>query len=166
MHQLYERFAGTEVEFLFTYCREPHPGRVYPQPGDYEERVGHARAFAWQYSSPLRILVDEMDSRVQRAYGDLPNMAYVVSKRGLVVYKASWTKPEEITGLLQNLKDGESARAQGQQVLSVYTEKLEYNSPQWEERRLAETRRVLTEAGSDDLKQFGLGAANKSVRSE
>lgn len=39
------------------------------------------------------------------------------------------------------------------------TEKLEYNSPEWEARRLAETRRVLTEAGSEDFKLFGLEPA-------
>ena len=102
----------------------------------------------------MRILVDEMDSRVQRAYGDLPNMAYVISKRGLVVYKASWTKADEIGSLLRNLRDAEAARAQGKQVQSSYTEKLEYNSQEWEARRLAESRRVLTEAGSDDLRLF------------
>lgn len=156
MHKLCEEFAGPDIEFLFVYCREPHPGRVYPQPASYAERVAQARTFAEKYGSPMRVLVDEMDSRVQKTYGDLPNMAYVISKRGLVVYKANWTKPEEITALLRNLRNGERARAEGKQVLSFYTEKLEYSSPDWEARRLAETRRVLTEAGSDDLKAFGL----------
>ncbi len=156
MHKLYQEFAGPEVEFLFVYCREPHPGRVYPQPAAYEQRLAQARAFAQRYGSPMRILVDEMDSRVQRAYGDLPNMAYVISRRGLVVYKASWTKADEIGPLLRNLRDAEAARALGKQVQSTYTEKLEYNTPEWEAHRLAESRRVLTEAGSEDSKLFGL----------
>ncbi|MBI3953933.1 MAG: hypothetical protein HY330_05415 [Chloroflexi bacterium] len=156
MHRLYDQWAGPDIEFLFVYCREPHPGRVYPQPAAYEERVAQARTFAEKYGSPLHILVDAMDSPVQRAYGDLPNMAYVISKRGLMVYKASWTKPDEIGALLRNLREAEQARAQSKQVFSVYTEKIEYNSPEWEARRLAETRRVLVEAGSPDLKLFGL----------
>ena len=51
----------------------------------------------------MPLLVDDLRGTVHRAYGEMPNMVYIIDKQGKVVYKAMWTDHTEIETVLENL---------------------------------------------------------------
>ena len=48
----------------------------------------------WDIERPM--LVDAFEGPVHRAYGMLPNMAYLINRLGRVVYRADWTDATSI----------------------------------------------------------------------
>jgi len=85
------------------YTRETHPGENIRSHLKASEKLEHARLFKELENVKLRILVDSLDGRIHRRYGILPNMVYIISKEGRIVYKASWTDTAEIDSALGNL---------------------------------------------------------------
>jgi thiol-disulfide isomerase/thioredoxin len=82
------------VSFVLLYIREPHPGqgkwKEIEQPARYDERLELAQRTCDELSATTLTLVDEMDNAVKRAYGDLPNSAYLIGSDGLVFHKQPW----------------------------------------------------------------------------
>lgn len=74
----------------------------------------------------MPLLVDDLMGTVHRAYGEMPNMVYVVDKQGKIVYKAMWTDHAEIETVLQNLAMAAEMAATGIRVRPSYSEKLSY----------------------------------------
>jgi hypothetical protein len=70
--------------------------------------------------------VDDLNGTVHRAYGEMPNMVYIVDKQGKIVYTAKWTDHAEIETVLENLVMAEEMAAQGVQVRPSYTEMLSF----------------------------------------
>jgi hypothetical protein len=68
-----------------------------------EEKVQYARDCRAQDAIETPLLVDDLNGAVHRAYGEMPNMVYIVDKQGKIVYKALWTDPAEIESVLDNL---------------------------------------------------------------
>jgi hypothetical protein len=87
--------------------------------------------------------VDDLNGTVHRAYGEMPNMVYMVDKRGKIVYKAMWTDHAEIETVLENLLMAEEMAAQGVRVRPSYTEKLSFVVGYGQEVR----EKVLSRAG-------------------
>jgi len=57
---------------------------------------------AKRFGITRRMLVDDLEGAVHRAYGSLPNMSYIVH-RGIVVYRADWTDVRTISMALDQL---------------------------------------------------------------
>ena len=51
----------------------------------------------------VTVLVDGMEQKTHETFGWLPNMVYVADREGTIVYKASWTKPEILEGVIQEV---------------------------------------------------------------
>jgi hypothetical protein len=45
--------------------------------------------------------VDDLEGTVHRAYGQLPNMSWVLGPGGTILYKAMWTSAAHIGGFLE-----------------------------------------------------------------
>lgn len=103
LSKMMPEFAGRDVEFLMVYTRETHPGENIRRHKKFEEKMEHAKLFKELDKVQLRILVDSLGGKIHRKYGMLPNMVYIVSKEGRIVYKASWTDANEIKSVLENL---------------------------------------------------------------
>ncbi len=101
--KLVSRFAGKGVEFLMVYTREAHPGERTPGHRSFREKMEAARRFKKVDRISLRVLVDGLDGRIHRKYGLLPNMVYIVDKKGNIAYKASWTDAGDVGEALSNL---------------------------------------------------------------
>ena len=127
MEHLYNTYKERDVEVVLLYTREPHPGKTrYHQPTTYEERMAYAQELQTAYQVSHPIWVDEMSDTVRKLYGGRPNMVYIVDKRGLIIYKSSWTQPDDIETVLANLGEREEARAQQVRVCPVYSERTTY----------------------------------------
>lgn len=106
--------------------REPHPGEHYHERRTWEEKLQYARDCRAQDAIETGLLVDDLTGTVHRAYGEMPNMVYIVDKHGKIVYKAMWTDHVEIESVLENLVMAEAMTARGVRVRPSYTEKISY----------------------------------------
>ena len=91
-----------DVEFLLIYVREAHPGaRLGPHQSD-EQKIERAEKLKTFYNEPLKILIDDLEGTMHRAYGELPNVVYVIDPDGKVIYRSDWAFPKRIEKVLEN----------------------------------------------------------------
>jgi hypothetical protein len=112
MDELAERF-GKEVHFVFVYAREPHPEEHpdFTAHESMEQKMSYARTLAGRHAVDNWLtVVDSLDGQVHRAYGGLPNMCWILDHRGIVVYRANRTVPEDVEVALRDVLRLKSAR--------------------------------------------------------
>jgi hypothetical protein len=126
LNKLYKDYRDKGFEFLTVYVREPHPGEHYGSHKSWEQKLRFARDCREQDDIQTTLLIDDLAGTVHRAYGCLPNMVYIVDKRGKIAYKAMWTDHAEIESVLANLVMADEFEAQGVRVKPSYTEKINY----------------------------------------
>jgi glutathione peroxidase-family protein len=91
-----------DVEFLLIYVREAHPGaRLGPHETD-QQKLEMAEKLREFYGEHRKILVDNVDGDMHKAYGELPNMVYVINPDGKVIYRCNWAFPKYIDKVLAN----------------------------------------------------------------
>lgn len=126
INQLYSRYADRDVEFLTVYVREPHPGENYHEHHTWEEKVRYACECREQDDIKTRLVIDDLEGTMHRAYGEMPNMAYIIGKDGRIFYKAMWTNHDEIEDVLKGLVAFDAASATGVRRLPFYSERLSF----------------------------------------
>jgi Thioredoxin-like len=77
--------------------------RTVDEPKTYEERVTLARRFRAEVPGSIPVLVDPIDNRTAKAYGELPNSAYVIGRDGRVAAKFGWASVTEVEGALARM---------------------------------------------------------------
>lgn len=152
---MYARFRDQGFEFFTIYVREPHPGEHYHEHRSWEQKVAYARDCRAQDGIEMPLLVDDLTGTVHRAYGELPNMVYIIDKQGKVAYKAMWTHHAEIETVLQNLVMAEEMAAKGIRVRPSYSEKLSFVAGYGQEVREKVLQRAGPKARHDLQKAFG-----------
>lgn len=97
IEQIRDRFAG-QVEFFVVYVREAHPTDgwqvdanvqdevYYRQHQSFDEREQVAQACSLGLDISLPMLIEEMDDRVDDAFGAAPERLYLVDTQGRVAY--------------------------------------------------------------------------------
>lgn len=126
LNDLYRRYRDKGFEFLTIYVREPHPGEHYHEHRSWDKKVRYARECREQDGIENPLLVDDLEGTVHQTYGELPNMVYIVSKDGVVAYKAMWTDHAEIEAVLENLVMADELAAKGVRLKPSYTEKINF----------------------------------------
>jgi hypothetical protein len=126
INQLYEQYRDKGFEFLTVYVREPHPGENYHEHRSYEEKVEYACDCREQDGIKTRLVIDDLEGTMHRAYGEMPNMVYVIGKDGRIYYKAMWTNHEEIASVLEGLAKFDAASQSGVRRMPFYSERLSF----------------------------------------
>lgn len=103
MDEVWRQFADRGVSSVFVYTREAHPGEHYPHHDSIERKIDSATALRDIGGVRRPILVDDLEGTLHAAYGLLPNMSWVVLKRGTIAYKADWTEAGDIRRALERL---------------------------------------------------------------
>ena len=103
MNKLKEK--SPNVNFLLLYIREAHPGKRTNAISDIHEKITNAISTKKLYNEEREILVDDLDGTAHKLYGSMPNMTYVISKSGLVKFRANWSDVEALKSILQNIND-------------------------------------------------------------
>ncbi len=117
-------FESAGVRSAFIYTREAHPGDSWLHHSSFEDKVGAARRFVVESGVQRPVLVDTLDGDVHRAYGTLPNMSWIVSRSGTILYKADWTDPRTIRQALQQIGFQVDERRSGVNMAPYYIESL------------------------------------------
>jgi thiol-disulfide isomerase/thioredoxin len=110
LNELYGDYAGDDVEFLFVYVREAHPGEKLGPHRSLDEKREAAERFRDEDDVEVPIAVDELNGRIHRKYGSLPNPTYVIDKSGRVAFRALWTRASVLEEALDELLERQQER--------------------------------------------------------
>lgn len=107
MENLARKFAEHPVKFILVYTREPHSNegvfKDVNQPTDYDTRHKYAQRTCSELNVEREVLIDSMDGEVQKLYGGLPNMLYILDSDGKVVYHNRWADEQEVDSFLNGI---------------------------------------------------------------
>jgi alkyl hydroperoxide reductase subunit AhpC len=103
INELYDRFRGDKIEFLFIYVREAHPGEVIPAHSSMREKTEAGRLLRDEEDIHMPILVDDLRGSIHRKYSTLPNPAFLIDKAGRVAFLSLWSKPAGLGRAIQEL---------------------------------------------------------------
>ncbi|HEY5029619.1 MAG TPA: redoxin domain-containing protein [Candidatus Angelobacter sp.] len=118
INELYDRFRGDEIEFLFIYVREAHPGEIIPAHSSMREKIEAARLLRDEEDMQMPILVDDLRGSIHRKYSKLPNPAFLIDKAGRVAFLSLWSKPAGLGQAIQQLLDVQEERGVDHAVVS------------------------------------------------
>src|SRR3954451_16925517 len=96
LKNLYDKYRGDDVEFLFVYVREAHPGEEIPAHDSMDDKFRAAQLFRDEEDLKMPLLVDDLRGSVHRKYGKLPNPSYLIDRSGRVAFRALWAQPDVI----------------------------------------------------------------------
>jgi hypothetical protein len=91
-----------DVEWLVIYVREAHPGSRLNPPDSIDDKIAYAKRNRDDYSETRKIVVDSVDGRWHHDWGLLPNVVYVISPEGKVIYRADWSFSKNVERVLNN----------------------------------------------------------------
>jgi peroxiredoxin len=159
MNHLYNRFEDDDVQFLFVYVRESHPGERMPAHRSQEAKIRAAEIFRNEEDLDIPIVVDELDGRVHRKYGELSNATYLIDKSGRVAFRAIWTRPKVVARALQELLDIQDRRDIDHAIVMGGED---YSIPLL--RGVLHAHRALERGGKDSVRRFReqMGAAGQA----
>jgi alkyl hydroperoxide reductase subunit AhpC len=103
LNELYEEFRSDDVEFLFVYVREAHPGERIGAHGSAREKAAAASLLREEEDIKMPLLVDDLRGSIHRKYSSLPNPAFLIDKSGRVAFRSMWSRPEGLAGALEEL---------------------------------------------------------------
>ena len=110
MNKLYGQYNGDDVQFLFVYVREAHPGEEIPAHEEMDDKVRAAEILRHEEEIEMPILVDDLRGAIHRRYGKLPNPAYLIDKSGRVAFRCLWTQPGIVEDALETLQERQRDR--------------------------------------------------------
>jgi peroxiredoxin len=103
LNQLHDRFRGDEIEFLFVYTREAHPGERIRAHRSQSEKQEAAHVLRDQENMTMPVAVDDVSGSVHRKYSGLPSAAFLIDKSGRVAFRSMWARPEAIEAAIERL---------------------------------------------------------------
>lgn len=116
--QLYRNYRPQGFQFFIVYTREAHPGENFPHHQSMVQKLGRARKMReLDRVDEIPILVDDVGGATHTAYGQLPNMVYLIDREGVIVYKSDWTDAVEIDGMCASLGRRDDLRGQNVPIL-------------------------------------------------
>lgn len=103
INELYNDFRGDEIEFIFVYTREAHPGEKIPAHRSFSDKMRAARILRDEEDIQMPVVVDDLRGSIHRKYSGLPSAAFLVDKSGRIAFRSMWAKPEEIGHAIEEL---------------------------------------------------------------
>lgn len=94
------------AQFLVIAIREAHPGEISAPHETLAQKRQAARRLALEEGIRRRVLVDDLEGSVHRAYGGAWNPVYVIAADGRVAFRRAWNHPDELADALDALATG------------------------------------------------------------
>lgn len=118
-----------------------------PQHRTFDDKLAAARRLRDEAPIRREILLDDMNGTVHSAYGLMPNMTYVIGRRGIVLSKSMWTAARSVREYLNRYREAMQMGA-----VLMYSEHAEFRYP---DRELF--MRLLERAGPSAVTEFKEG---------
>jgi hypothetical protein len=126
MNAAAERFASQGIGSIFLYTNEAHPAENYPALRSMVQKFQHARALRDIYGVSRPILVDALDGVCHRRYGGYPNMTWIFSRTGTIVYKSDWTDTDSVIRMVEYLLEVQEMRKSRQRLAPFRVERIDF----------------------------------------
>ena len=110
LRELYDDFSGEDVEFLFVYVREAHPGEELPPHRSLSDKVHAAETLREEEDLEMPILIDDLGGKVHRKYSGQPNPTFLIDRSGRVAYRQLATDPGALRDAIEELLDRQHER--------------------------------------------------------
>lgn len=109
INKLYDQFRD-EVEFLFVYVREAHPGEKIPAHSSMGDKARAAALLRDEEDLAMPVVVDDLRGPIHKKYSKLPNPAFLIDKSGRVAFRCMWANPDTLGKVIQGLLDLQQER--------------------------------------------------------
>jgi peroxiredoxin len=149
LNELYDRFRGDDIEFIFIYVREAHPGERIRAHRSNSEKQDAAHALRDEEDIAMPIAVDDLRGSIHRKYSGLPSAAFLVDRSGRVAFRSMWARPEGIEAAIERLLQAQHERGVDHVVVNGgqdLTKPLSY--------RALSSYRALERGGERALQEF------------
>jgi hypothetical protein len=93
-----------EALFLLLYVREAHPGSKIRPHGSLDQKLAVAGRLRGEEGENRMVLVDDVDGTAHKAYGEMPNMIYVIDESGRVIHRSEWASQAHVRRVLDRLR--------------------------------------------------------------
>lgn len=103
LNRLYEKYRGDDVEFLFVYIREAHPGEDLPSHRSMEDKFRAAQLFRDEEDLKMPVPIDDLRGSVHRKYDRLPNPSYLIDKSGRIAFRSLYAQPDVLDNAVSEL---------------------------------------------------------------
>ncbi len=110
MNDLYDEYSGDDVQFLFVYVREAHPGEQLPAHREIDDKVRAAELLRDEEDVEMQIIVDDLRGTIHKKYSKLPNPTFLVDKSGRIAFRCLWTQPGVVEDALEELLERQRER--------------------------------------------------------
>jgi peroxiredoxin len=110
LNSLHDSLDPEDVQVLFVYVREAHPGEKIPAHRSEREKANAARLLVEEESMDMPVIVDDVHGSIHRNYSKLPNPAFLIDKSGRVAFRSRWAVPNELRAATQELVELQKAR--------------------------------------------------------
>ncbi len=110
MNRLSDSYSGSEVEFLFVYVREAHPGERMGAHKSIEDKVRAAEKLRAEEEIEMPVVVDDLHGSIHRKYGKMPNPTFLIDKSGRVAFRCLWTRAGIVEDALEELLERQQER--------------------------------------------------------
>ncbi len=124
LNQLATSAEHADVQFVYVYTREAHPGELLPAHTTMEQKLKHATFLQDTYQPAFTVCADDLEGTVHRAYGTLASMTAIVHRDGVLVHRSAWTQASHIESFLHNLKLRDQYRRERRYGRLALTESL------------------------------------------
>jgi hypothetical protein len=128
MNVIAERYTNRGVGSIFLYTHEAHPGEIYPHLTSIEQKYKHARDLRDKLDVKRPILLDSLDGACHRAYGSMPNMTWIFTRKCVPIYKSDWTDASSVENALTHFLAGIERRKSGERVVPFSVERLDFRT--------------------------------------
>lgn len=109
LNDLYEDFQD-EVEFLFVYVREAHPGEDLGSHQDMRDKVQAAEMLRDEEDVEMPIIVDDLNGRIHKKYGKAPNPTYLIDRSGRIAFRMLNTNASVLGEAIEELLERQEER--------------------------------------------------------
>jgi peroxiredoxin len=109
LNDLYEEYDG-EVEFLFVYVREAHPGDELGPHKEMRDKVSAAELLRDEEEVEMPIIVDDLNGRIHRKYGKAPNPTYLIDRSGRIAFRMLNTNASVLEEAIEELLERQEER--------------------------------------------------------
>ena len=110
LNELYEEYNGDDLQFLFCYVREAHPGDDLPAHRTMDDKIAAAELLREEEDIEMPILVDDLKGTIHRKYGKMPNATFVIDKSGRLAFRCLWTQGGALQEAIEVLLERQQER--------------------------------------------------------
>jgi peroxiredoxin len=148
LNNLYDEYGG-EVEFLFVYVREAHPGEELGPHKEMRDKVSAAEQLRDEEEVEMPIIVDDLNGRIHRKYGKAPNPTYLIDRSGRIAFRMLNTNANVLEEAIEELLERQEERG----VDHVVVHGGEYNGIS-KAGAMLHTHRALKRGGKKSIEDF------------